>query len=206
MNILEMVFDAIAEYQPGKSKINRDLNAIDAELVDYKRLLVDLSDKELGELSDWRQQEKRFKRRSPIKKALITTIFEEPALCYGYKNYKGQRTNGVALAYTRNREFIFRFKERQTSLFVNRQLVGFINSQLQISKGKSKRLLAAMETTGQMRSISVEGREVASFNFEEHDSDKVKKRIVNYIKTINPIERDIVLAYYALHIITKYEL
>lgn len=205
MNILEMVFDAIAEFNPGKSKINRDLGAIDAELVDYKKLLVDLSDKELSELSDFRMENDK-NRRNSISKGLIGTIFEESALCYGFKEYRGRQQNGVALVYTRNREFIFRYRERQTSIFLNRQFVGFLNSQGQISKGKTRRLLAEIEQTGTMRSIQVEGREVASFNYEKNDSKKVKKRIVNYIKTINHIERDIVIAYYALHILNLYEL
>jgi|GEM_PF-6256324 len=205
MGLIDFVLDTIAEFNPGKSKINRDLGQIDAELVDYKQQLVDLSDKELAEISNYRSDSERS-RRTKISKALIATIFEEPALCYGFKDYKGKGRNGVALVYTRNREFIFRFREKNVTVFLNRQLVGFLNHHGQISKGKSNRVLAEIDTAGTMRAIHVEGREVASFNYENAESSKVKKRVVNYIKTINPIERDMVIAFYALHIINQYEL
>lgn len=77
-----------------------------------------------------------------ISEGVFTSIYHEPVLAYA-----GQLSgkNGVLLARTSDREFIFRIKGKETEIWVNQQPFGVLVDGSLLAAGRNNRLLARIE-------------------------------------------------------------
>lgn len=73
---------------------------------------------------------------------IFTTIYHEPVLAYVLES--GGK-NRLLLARTSDREFVFRLKEKETEIWVNRQPLGVLVNGALLAAGKGGRLLAQFD-------------------------------------------------------------
>lgn len=201
MNIVEWFIEGISFNSPSKSRINRDFREMENDLEEFKSRLVRIQDKELEELSDFTLSKPKFKRRSKSFKSLVGTIFEEPAMAIAYKRYSSNQMNALGIARFRDREYTFRYRPKEVTIYLNQNFVGSLkrNGELRLRK----KLLARIEPSGNLTNVLVEGREVASMDFTAETSNKVRNRIIKYVRTVDVQERNIIQAFYAMGIIEK---
>ncbi len=126
---LTMGMKILQNYKPGRTKIQSDLKQIRAELAPLIADLVPWSAEEMEQLSF--NQVKRSRKNGLVKsaKGIITTVYHEPVIAWGYRRYVSKNENGLLYARTSNQEFVYRVKNGEVEMVVGEQLVGVLNQQ-----------------------------------------------------------------------------
>ncbi|HND90091.1 MAG TPA: hypothetical protein PK971_17285 [Saprospiraceae bacterium] len=128
-----------------------------------------------------------------IQEGVFTTIYHEPVLAYA-----GQMSgkNGVLLARTSDREFIFRMKGQETEIWINQQPFGvFVNGTL-LAAGRGSRVLARLEASAAESQFPVllsDNKTAATITNPERSS-MPNPRALSLLRPLSPEEESTVLA------------
>lgn len=138
--VLTVGMKLIQNYKPGRTKIQKDLMQIRAELAPYIADLVPWSSEEMQQLSY--NQIKRSSKSGLVKssKGVLTTVYHEPVIAWAYKRYFSKDENGLIYARTSNQEFIYRIKKGEVEMVIGDQLVGFLKQGVVMSQKGNKQL------------------------------------------------------------------
>lgn len=128
-----------------------------------------------------------------ISEGVFTTIYHEPVLAYA-----GQLSgkNGVLLARTSDREFIFRIKGKETEIWVNQQPFGVLVDGTLLAAGRGSRLLARLEAEpaeSQFPVLLADNKTAASISNPAKTS-MPNPRALSLLRTLSPEEENAVLA------------
>lgn len=157
-------------YNPGKKKIQKDLQLLKNELAPLVEGLVPWTDEEMKQLSLNNVKGKNSKGVTHTKKGVLTTIYHEPLLAWVYRKYVSSKENALAFARTTKHEFTYRTKKNRTDVVVNNQLIGQIDEEgiLYPMKGGKPIGRINRNATGQGLPITINEREVGRMNDPKH--------------------------------------
>jgi hypothetical protein len=159
-----LMLKMMQNYKPGRSKIQKDLQEIKAELKPWIVDLIPWSREEMEQLSLNQINKSSKKRIINTSKGIFTTIYHEPVIAYCYRSYFGKGENALLYARTSDSEFIYRIKDGQTELVIDNELVGTLNSNGVLYHYKTEKPIAQLKQTNsqQLHPIDVGEREVGS--------------------------------------------
>ena len=128
-----------------------------------------------------------------ISEGVFTTIYHEPVLAYA-----GQLSgkNGVLLARTSDREFIFRMKGKETEIWVNSQPFGVLVEGALLAAGKGSRMLARLEAApaeSQFPVLLADNKTAAAISNPAKTS-MPNPRALSLLRSLSPEEENVVLA------------
>jgi len=128
-----------------------------------------------------------------ISEGVFTTIYHEPVLAYvGQLSGK----NGVLLARTSDREFIFRMKGKETEIWVNNQPFGVLVDSTLLAAGRSSCLLARIEAEpaeSQFPVLLADNKTAAAISNPAKTS-MPNPRALSLLRSLSPEEENTVLA------------
>ncbi|MDX1408858.1 MAG: hypothetical protein R3330_12010, partial [Saprospiraceae bacterium] len=156
------------------------------------------------ELFSLNQQNKWVKQTwDRLLKGVFYSIYNEPMLVYGYKNYIRGSKNTLIYAATQSHDFIYRGKKNKTQFFIDREHVGYITDEGLMYSGKSKRLLGRRNSfTPDHYSVVIWDREVAHV-LKPQRADRVNPRAFEIMETMNDREELLLMAISFLTIILE---
>lgn len=129
-------------FQPGRKKIQKDLQQIRSELQPWVAELVPWSKEEMEQLSFNQVNRTRRKRVVTTAKGVFTTIYHEPVIAWTYKKYVSPKENALLYARTSRNEFIYRIKNDEVELVIDEALVGKIDATGKLFNAKGNQQLA----------------------------------------------------------------
>lgn len=180
---------------PSQRRIQMDLEQIDKETREWKEQLIPWEEEDEMELFSLNQTSKWVKQTwDRILKGVFYSIYNEPMMVYGYKNYIRGGKNTLIYAATYGHDFIFRGKKDKTQFFIDREHVGHITADGLMYGGKSKRLLGRRNEYGVNHyNIVIWDREVAHM-LRPRGIDRVNPRAFEVMETMTDKEQLLMMA------------
>lgn len=182
-------------YKPGRSKIQKDLQQIRAELAPYVAELVPLTSEEMEQLSF--NQIKRSSKSGMVKssKGVITTVYHEPVVAWAYRGYVSKDENGLLYARTRDQEFIYRLKKGETEMVIGEKLIGFITEQGRVVNQKGDKQIAQLSQNyeNQVLPLKVNDKLVGGLANPEK-GQKGNTRVFQHLTKMEKEEEELVLS------------
>ncbi len=124
---------------------------------------------------------------------VFTSIYQEPVLAYVLENAgKGK----LLMARCSDREFVFRLKEKETEIWVNRQPLGVLVKGALLAAGKTSRMLAQMDlaTADAEQTLLNVGDKPAATLTNPSGADSPMPRALVLLRELTQEEETIVLA------------
>lgn len=195
-----------SNFQPGKRRIQEDLQRMKADMDKWAPSLVPLTKEEV-ELFSF-NQEKHVARKGLTKtaKGVFTSIYHEPLLAYSYKEYLGSGRHALLYARTKHREYVYRFKKEEVELSVNGQPMGVMKGNNTLYGGRNNRVLAQINReAGELQPVNINKREVASLAImNKGASARLSQRAFEFVKDdMSQEEREVFLSLAALEVIEQ---
>ncbi len=136
-----------------------------------------------------------------LSEGTLTTIFHEPVVAYvGRLGSK----NGVLVARTKDKEFIYNIKEKETEMWLNGQPLGLLNGNALLAPGRASHLLAQIEEKQDDNLFPVIlGNKTAAAIANPTRIDSPNPRAVTLLRQLNPEEENVVLALTILKAVTQ---
>ena len=189
---------------PSQRRIQMDLAQIAKETREWKEQLIPWEEENEIELFSLNQQTKWVKQTwDKLLKGVFYSIYNEPMMVYGYKNYIRGGKNNLIYAATQSHDFIYRRKKNKTDFFIDREHVGFINDEGLMYGGKRKRLLGRRNEFAENHySIVIWDREVAQL-LKPQSVDRVNPRAFEVMEEMNDREQLLLMAISFLTIILE---
>ncbi len=161
---LFMAMKMLQNFQPGRNKIQKDLQIMKAELKPWIADLVPWNREEMEQLSLNQINRTSKKRIVNTSKGVLTTIYHEPVIAYSYKGYLAKGENALLYARTSDSEFIYRLKKGQTEIVIDGELIGTIHENGVLYSYKRGKPLAQInsERSQLLLPVKVNDREVGS--------------------------------------------
>lgn len=131
---------------------------------------------------------------------VFTSIYHEPILAYVLE-VRGK--NRLLLARTTDREFVFRLKEKDTEIWVNREPLGVLNNGALLAAGRGGKLLARFDpdSAGALpQVVYVNDKPAAALNHPGM-SESPMPRALTLLRELSPEEEGIVLALAVLRMV-----
>ena len=197
---IAVLYTLMINFHPGPSRIQRDLEEIKKTIESWGEELAPLK-KEEFELLSHNQTNQAFRNRvvTATAEGVITSIYEEPLVAYGFKRYFGKPMNGMLYARTMDKEFFYRFKHGQVKLNLNDQFIGIIKEKGALFSPQGKELLAKIDykQNSEMYPVLVNGKEVASIIVE----DKELRSNTRALEFVSPMKKEEEVFFLALTIL-----
>lgn len=175
-------------FQPGRKKIQKDLQQIRMELQPWVAELVPWSKEEMEQLSF--NQVKRTTRKRVIStaKGIFTTIYHEPVIAWTYKKYVSPKENALLYARTSKNEFIYRIKNGEIELVIDDMLVGKIDAlgKLYTAKGNHQLAQINRESDELLLPVVYEEKEIGSLT----NPDRTTKSNPRAFQFLAPMEKE----------------
>lgn len=192
----------LQNYRPGRNKIQSDLKQIKAELAPLVSTLVPWTQEEMEQLSF--NQINRSTKHGIVKtsKGVITTVYHEPVIAWGYRKYVSQKENGLLYARTSNQEFIYRIKNGETEMVVGDQLLGVLNDDgiLMSQKGDKQLAQIAKNHNNLMTPVKVKGKLVGGLAKPER-KHKSNTRTFQHLAIESKEDQEMVLSLSILELV-----
>ncbi len=206
--ILYLVFNMLSGYNPGKKKVQQDLESMKKELEPYARELVPITKEEL-ELFSLSQIHQLSRRKTRTARGVYTTIFHEPIVAYSYKRYLSKNLNAVLYARTANHEFAFRIQGQEVRVVINNQLVGIIKNNEALFSARDNRMIARINRDNEAYlPVLIHNREVAqvartpkggaekllntrAFSFVKGDLSKEEEQLLLSLSILELVNREL---------------
>jgi hypothetical protein len=207
--ILYLVFSLLSGHNPGKRKVQDDLDRMKKELDPYVKDLVPIHKEEL-ELFSLSQIHQLSRRKTRTARGVYTTIFHEPILAYSYKRYLSKKLNAVMYARTSDHEFAFRIKDGEVRVVIDNQLVGVIKNNDALYSAKDNRMIARIGRDQEAYlPVFVHNREVAqvartpkvaaekllstrAFSLVKGDLNKEEQQLLLSLSILELVNREVV--------------
>jgi len=136
-----------------------------------------------------------------LSEGTLTTIYHEPVVSYvGRLGGK----NGVLIARTKDKEFIFNIKGNETEMWLNGQALGVLAGGALLAPGRGSHLLAQVEVNKDENQFPVIlGNNTAAAIANPARTDSPNPRAVTLLRNLNPDEENVVLALTVLKAVTQ---
>lgn len=189
------VLKTMQNFQPGRQKIQKDLQQGREELKPWVAELVPWSREEMEQLSF--NQVKRTSKKGVVSssKGIFTTIYHEPVIAWIYKRYVSPKENALLYARTSQQEFIYRIKNNEVELVIGDQLIGMIDPQGRLVSMKGNKQLAQINRQGQelLMPVRIGTKEIGSLaNLEK--TGKINHRALQMLSEMEKEEEEVFLA------------
>ena len=135
-------------FNPGRKRIQHDLDQFKAELQPFVAELAPWSKEEMHQLSFNLINKTTKKQITTTTKGVFTTIYHEPVIAFAYRKYVSPKENALLYARTSDREFIYRIKNDEVELVIDNVLVGKIDSRGILTNPKGNKMLAQINLSG----------------------------------------------------------
>ena len=109
-----------------KSQLLRDIDTLRNEISDLKKMLIPFNSEEMELLSLNQSNVSKRKRFSTVTKGIFNTIYYEPLIAYGIKNYSNNQK--LILICSSTDEFVYLSKGNTTHVFMNDTEAGVLTS------------------------------------------------------------------------------
>ncbi|MCB0705737.1 MAG: hypothetical protein KDC34_10530 [Saprospiraceae bacterium] len=200
------LYRVFQNFQPGKQKITRDYNEMQAELRPLQDELVPVKSEELELLSSNQINKSRKKRVTIKSRGVFISIYQEPMIAWAMRKYLGSEQNALILARTARYEFLLRVRSKQTEISVNGK-IGLIHlPDGRLFDGKGKKMLGFIRKTSDTdprRTIYVGDRELAALQLLPETSSP-QPRIFNFVQDEMTEEEKILLLAMSISYLTQH--
>lgn len=188
--ILKQITSFFLHTQGANSKMKDDIKQLKKELRVYK-----------GQLSPWEENDiellsfglnDRIKKGSinPIIKGVLTNIYQENLVAFGYKEYFNKSKKAIIVAMTSTEEYFYKVHKKDVEIFLNNEKLGTLSSDGSFYQGD-----ALIANVDQSRSLSllpieIQGKKVASLvnpdgqTYENTRAVQLLKDLTDFEKTI----------------------
>lgn len=137
-----------ADFKPGERKLQADLQKMRAEIEQYGGELAPIDKQEL-DLFAVDQVNRVLKKRATLTaKGIFTTIYHEPVAAYSYKRYVSSKLNALLYVRTAEREYVYRFKDKDVQIIVNQRPLGTIKENGVLYSAADGKMIARINREG----------------------------------------------------------
>lgn len=189
---------------PGTRRINQDLAVIREMIRPVQAQLIPFQEENELELMslkcDIKAQKQGFDK---ILLGTIQSIYYEPMVTFGYKDYvKGER-DALMVCRTKNMEFIFRIKKKDVDVYFNGNQVALIDMNNVMHGLRSRSVLARMKTySSDLISVFVKEKE-AGHVFNPLRPHAHQQRAFSMLRNLDNEEEGIFLAISLYEIVNR---
>lgn len=183
------------QLQPGRKKVQQDLQRLKSDLQPLVADLVPWSKEEMEQLSLNQVNKTGSHKMSKQAKGVFTTIYHEPVIAWSYKGYLGKAPNALVYARTSSQEFIYRLKNGETEIVIGDQLVGKLDANGTLLAHANQKPIAQVSAHKDKRylPVKVNNRTVASIAKSEWDK-KPNPRAFNLLGDMDKQEEELFLS------------
>jgi hypothetical protein len=188
--ILSIGISAAPDSKSWKATIGNMRRALDARM----STLVPWDGDMLALLSLNKIEQKKTGFLNAVETGVFGSIYQEPVVAYAQHRNKD---TGALVARTTDREFVYRFKGRETEIWLNGQPLGVLVDGNLLAPGRGSRLLAQIENTGQESAFPVvlnNQTAGAVANVEKVRGSTPNPRAVSLIRPVSVEEESLMLA------------
>ena len=180
-----------------KSQLLRDIDTLRNEISDLKKMLIPFNSEEMELLSLNQSNVSKRKRFSTVTKGIFNTIYYEPLIAYGIKNYSNNSSTD---------EFVYLSKGNTTHVFMNDTEAGVLTSDGKFYSIKNK-LLALIDGADQLQShtVWIQGKDMGYINNPRFVSKSIP-RAYNLLKTMSQEEQNIFLCLTLVNLVEEAQL
>lgn len=202
--MIEDLFRVILKVPPSQRRVQLDLDYMSHETKEWQEKLIPWEKEKEMELFSLNSQTKWTKQTwDRVLKGVYFSIYNEPMLIFGAKNYIRGGYNMLIWARTSAHEFVYRARKDKTDFFIDRQYVGFITDDGLMYGGRRKRLLGRRNAFSEMHySIVIWDREVAHL-MKPEKVDRVNPRAFEIMEELSEKEELLLMAISFLTIILE---
>jgi hypothetical protein len=202
--MIEEILRSVLGMAPGAKKINLDLAAMRQHCKPIVEQLIPWEDeKELELLSlnvNFMPQKRGLDK---MVFGSVQSIYYEPMVVFGYKDYvKGQR-DALLYCRTKNLEFIYRLKRRDTDIYFNGNHVAVLDHAGILHGMRSKSTLGGVRSySNDLLSIIVQGKDVGHL-FNPSRPHNEQQRAFMLMTNLEEEEEYILLALGLYELVTR---
>lgn len=137
-----------ANFKPGERKLQADLQKMREEIGQFGGELAPIDKQEL-DLFAVDQVNRVLKKRATLTaKGIFTTIYHEPVAAYSYKRYVSSKLNALLYVRTAEREYVYRFKDKEVQIIVNQRPLGTIKENGVLYSAADGKMIARINRDG----------------------------------------------------------
>ena len=187
-----------------KSQLLRDIDTLRNEISDLKKMLIPFNGEEMELLSLNQSNVSKRKRFSTVTKGIFNTIYYEPLIAYGIKNYSNNQK--LILICSTSDEFVYLSKGNTTHVFMNDTEAGVLTSDGKFYSIKNK-LLALIDGADQLQShtVWIQGKDMGYINNPRFVSKSIP-RAYNLLKNMSQEEQNIFLCLTLVNLVEEAQL
>lgn len=202
--MLEDIIRGIMNMPPSKRKIAADLALIEKETRDWRRSVIPWETENEIELFSYNNQHKWIKHRGEkLLKGVFYSIYNEPMMTFGYKNYLKRGVHAILWVATDDHVFMYRGDGKRTDFYIDGQAVGYISPEFLMYGGSKNRLLARRASFSDSHySIVVWDNETGHL-LKPRRIDRVNPRAFEMVGDLNENELLLFLSLSFLTIVTE---
>ena len=202
--MLEDIIRTIFNAPPSKRKVMEDIELMRNETGEWSAGLYPwVANNELDLLSLNHSHKWVKKGGSKMLKGVLYSIYNEPMIVVGYKNYLRSGLNTLIWITTKKHEIVYRGTKDKTEFFINREPVGHITSDGLMYGGTRGRLLGRRNNfSEEYYSIVIWDKEVAHLLRPSH-IDRVNPRAFEVLEKMSEKEELLLLALGTLTILQE---
>lgn len=191
----------IKNFQPGKSKVEADINYMKSQLQLFINELIPWNKKELDLLSYNQVNQKISNGLIKSGQGVITSIYHEPMIAWAYKKYVGGGDNALLYAKTSHHEFIFRVRNNGTTIIIDGNEIGELRENGLLYGKQNNRLIARINRQGSQLALPVliGDKEVATLKSKSY-LDQTNKRAFELLNEMTDQEEALLLSFTILEI------
>jgi hypothetical protein len=192
--MLEDILRTIFNAPPTRRKVMEDIEVMRKETRECgEKLYPWIANNELDLLS-LNQSHKWVNKGGKMLKGVLYSIYNEPMVVIGYKNYLRNGLNTLTWISTRKHEIVYRGTKSRTEFFIDREPVGHITPDGLMYGGSKGRLLGRRNNFSEDHySIVIWDKEVAHL-LKPDRVDRVNPRAFEVLETMSEKEELLLLA------------
>jgi hypothetical protein len=200
-----LLVKAFANIRPSEQRLRQDLEKMRAEV---SKLNIDLAPitKEELDLFALEQVNTLIKKHPVITaRGVFTTIYHEPVAAYSFKRYVSRNLNALLYVRTLNKEFIYRFQDKEVKIIMNNQPFGTIKANGALYSARDGKILARLnqEVAG-LLPVVTRDRELGSINTGlTADKKGLNSRAFQYVNDMNQEEENLFLSLSLLQLVKR---
>jgi hypothetical protein len=138
-------------------------------------------------------------------RGVFTTIYHEPVAAYSFKRYVSRSLNALLYVRTLNKEFIYRFQDKEVKIIMNNQPFGTIKANGALYSARDGKILARLnqEVAG-LLPVVTRDRELGSINTGlTADNKGLNSRAFQYVNEMNQEEENLFLSLSLLQLVKR---
>lgn len=140
--LLYMFFAYLPNWNPGRGKVEEDLQRMKKAITPLADQLVPISKQELELFSYAQINQVVQKRITYSSSGVFTNIYHEPLVAYSFKKYISNQLNAVLYVRSKTQEFVYRFKKGEIKVVIDGEVKGALRSNGVLYGGPQNRMIA----------------------------------------------------------------